>query len=228
MLAGRKPLTESELPSAHALRGELNAGLELLIVRPDGRRIPVSERAAPVYDKALRNVFGALMTLHDLSLQKEVEWLREELAAMVAHDLRNPIQAMLVQIQLLRRSDATLARSRALDRLESLGARLARLAGDLLDATRVEPSRVRLRRSPMNVVDATGNLVERIRPTLGRHDVVIEATERPRRDALPSSATRVSAERGWASGSRSPGASSKRTVAASVSRASSIVGAPFA
>lgn len=171
-----RPLTLEELPSTRALKGESTPGAELLVVRRDGRKIPVSERAAPVRS-ADGTMLGAVVTLRDITLAKEMDRLREEFAAMVAHDLRNPIQSMLVQIQMLRKAaeEGKPTPSAALDRLSRCGTRLAQMAGDLLDSTRIELSRVPLERMPLDVVDAVHGLVERIGPTLGAHEVVVES-----------------------------------------------------
>lgn len=175
-----RPLTEEELPSARVLRGTRLVDQELLVVRPDGRRIPVHERAAPVRDDH-GHVVGVVVMYRDMSAQKEVERLREEFAAMVAHDLRNPIQSMLLQLNLLRRSveEGKTPALVSFDRLLRSGARLSRMASDLLDSTRVELSRTRLDVARLDVVQAVESIVERIRPTVGEHRLTFEARGRP-------------------------------------------------
>ncbi|MCW5831505.1 MAG: GAF domain-containing protein, partial [Labilithrix sp.] len=170
-------LEADDLAAARALRGETTARDDLLLVRHDGTRVPVAERGAPVRS-AGGKLLGAVVVLRDVSLQKEVERLREEFAAMVAHDLRNPIQSMLLQLELLR-SDAEQGKptsDAALDRLDRIGARLARMAGDLLDTTRIELSRVPLSRVPLDLAEATRALVDRVRATIGDHAIEVHVT----------------------------------------------------
>ncbi len=170
-----RPLREDELPSAHALEGEVTPGLELLFKRRDGRSIPVTERAGPVRSSD-GTIIGAVVSFRDISLQKEVERLREEFAAMVVHDLRTPIQVMLLQIHLLRQlvADGKPVPDAALERLARSGRRLAQMASDLLDATRIDLSRIRLERRPVDVGATTRAIVDSLRPTLGAHQVVVD------------------------------------------------------
>jgi PAS domain S-box-containing protein len=176
-----RPLTAEELPSMRALKGEVTHGLELLVIRRDGRRIPVSAGAAPVRS-ADGTLLGAVDVLRDITMHKEIERLREEFAAMVVHDLRSPIQSMLLQLEILRK---TAAEGRppermVLDRLTRQCSQLSHLASDLLDSSRVELSRAVLKQVPVDVGEAVEGLVERIRLTLREHEVVVEVRDQPR------------------------------------------------
>lgn len=174
------PLTIDELPSTRALEGKATPGRELLIVRRDGKRIPVTERALPVRDSD-KNTIGAIVLFRDITAQKELDRLREEFAAMVAHDLRSPIQAILLQLSILRRTveEGKTPPLLAFDRMALSGARLAQMANDLLESSRVELSRVHLDKVKLDVVEAVHELVDRMRPTLGDHAVVCEVRGRP-------------------------------------------------
>lgn len=175
-----RPLTEDELPSARVLRGEPLVEIELVVARPDGRRIPVVGRASPVHDQR-GGVVGVVVIYRDVSAQKEVERLREEFAGMVAHDLRNPIQSILLQIDMLRRAveEGKAPAPVAFDRLRRSGARLAQMASELLDSTRIELSRTRLGTVRLDVPQAVESIVERVRPTLGEHRLTFEVHGRP-------------------------------------------------
>ena len=173
-------LTEDELPSMRVLRGEPLVEQEFVVARGDGRRIPVIERSSPVRDHE-GNVVGAVIIYRDVSAQKEVDRLREEFAAMVAHDLRNPLQSMLLQINMLRKTveEGKPPALDAFDRLMRSGARLSQMAGDLLDSARIELSRAHLDTAPLDVPQAVENIVERVRPTLGERRLTFEVHGRP-------------------------------------------------
>lgn len=173
-------LTEDELPSMRVLRGELLVEQEFVVARGDGRRIPVIERSTPVHDHE-GNVVGAVIIYRDVSAQKEVDRLREEFAAMVAHDLRNPLQSMLLQINMLRKTveEGQTPALNAFDRLMRSGARLSQMASDLLDSTRLELSRAHLDTVPLDLPQAVESIVERVRPTLGERSLTFEVHGRP-------------------------------------------------
>lgn len=173
-------LAEHELPSTHAFRGEPIVEHELLVVRPSGRRIPVVERAGQVRD--LRgNVIGVVVAYRDISAQKELERLREEFAAMVAHDLRSPIQGILLRIGMLKTGieEGNPPNPASFDQLARSAVHLSQMAGDLLDSARIGLARVGLDRVRLDVGRAVDSLVEGVRPTLGDHSVTFEVRGNP-------------------------------------------------
>ena len=95
------PLSFEQLPSTRALTGQPISGEELTMMLADGRKIPVILSAAPVKEPG-GEVMGAVVTFEDISRLKELERLREEFAAVVAHDFRNPIAAILLLVRTLR------------------------------------------------------------------------------------------------------------------------------
>jgi signal transduction histidine kinase len=169
---GRR-LALEELPSTRALAGEHISGLELLILQPEGRRVPILVSAAPV-PGVEDSIIGAVVTFQDISSLKELDRLREEFSAIVVHDLRGPLQAILLHVDaLLRRPDGDEVRvPRSI--IEHIGQsvhRLWQMTQDLFDATRIELGRVSLERKSLDVSEAVRVLVERIRPLFGRHPV---------------------------------------------------------
>jgi signal transduction histidine kinase len=110
--------------------------------------------------------------------------LREEFAGVIAHDLRTPIHAILMQLDMLLRGapngDVQVPASR-LRRLRHGGERLAQMVNDLLDATRIEVMRLSLQRELVSLPDAVNALLDRIAPTLGEHSVEVAIEEQPPR-----------------------------------------------
>lgn len=110
--------------------------------------------------------------------ERELSRLREEFAAAIVHDLRNPVQAILLQARLLLQSagDSISVPRSAIQRIEQSGQRLAQMAGDLLDATRIELQRLQIDLRPVDILMAVSALIERIRPTLGPHPIELGAS----------------------------------------------------
>jgi signal transduction histidine kinase len=105
---------------------------------------------------------------------EQVQRLRDEFAAVIAHDLRDPIQAILLQIQSLERhghEGLVPVPVATLGKLERGANRLARMVDDLLDATRIDVAHLRLIPEAVSLPEAVDTLIERIRPTLGSHTV---------------------------------------------------------
>jgi PAS domain S-box-containing protein len=175
-----RPLPHEDLPSTHALAGRNTTGRELLFCPDSGPQLPVSANAAPVQG-ADGTIIGAVVTFRDVSAQKEIEKLRCEFEAMVVHDLRNPIQSILMGLELLQTKVDIHNPLTAplLERLQRSALGLAQIARDLLDAARVDLARIPLKCVSLDVAACSRAVVERMRSTLGARSIVVEASEVP-------------------------------------------------
>jgi PAS domain S-box-containing protein len=122
---------------ARALAGETVVGFETERVRKDGQRIPIAMTLSPIRDPVGR-VVGVSTIERDISTLKRLEREREEWAAVVAHDLRQPAAAIRISAESLSRAEANPARLRVIDRIRKASDRLERMIGDLLDVSRIE------------------------------------------------------------------------------------------
>jgi signal transduction histidine kinase len=136
----------------------------------------------PVFFALFGNVLGREEERRR-TLAREMQKLREEFVSVVAHDLRNPLQAILLQVDaLLRHAEAggtAVVPVKALQRVQAGGERLSQMVDDLLDASRIEASRLSIHRRAVDVVDAVDALVDRIRATLLGHPTEIEVEGSP-------------------------------------------------
>jgi PAS domain S-box-containing protein len=159
------------------------------VVLRDGR---VFERySAPV---GARMHYGRVWFARDVTARKEAEQLvtklRQDFAAAVVHDLRAPIQTIMLQSRLLLRSrsgsdDLAVERS-AVRRIEKQALRLSRMTTDLLDVTTIDLGRLRLDTETVSIAALVHEIVDNFNPILDGHLVRIDADE-----ALP----RVEADR---------------------------------
>ncbi|HEY6562350.1 MAG TPA: HAMP domain-containing sensor histidine kinase, partial [Polyangiaceae bacterium] len=67
---------------------------------------------------------------------------RDELLSIVAHDLRNPLNSVVLQAALLRRMEADESSQRPINAIERAAKRMNRLIQDLLDVTRIDAGRL--------------------------------------------------------------------------------------
>lgn len=177
---GRALSVDEEL-SSRVLRGEDVSPQEFQVVRGDGTRLAVLGSAGVV--RGLDNeVIGVVEVFEDLSAIKELERLREELATMVAHDLRSPLQSMLLQVETLARGaqdGQVVVPLERVQRLERSASYLARLVASLLDATQLELHRLPLARVSRALPELIAEVVERLRPVLGSHPVDVRVEGSP-------------------------------------------------
>ena len=139
-------------PLAQALSGEQVTGRELLAGAPPG--VPVLASAAPI--KVDDSRAGAVMVLQDIGALKELERLRQEWTALVAHDLRQPINVIALTVEQL---EGRLASHPGLEVPRELFERLRRhihnherMLHDLLDASQLDACRLAIDPCPVDIV----------------------------------------------------------------------------
>jgi len=119
-------------------RGERVAHFETIRRRKDGTLVEVSLTVSPIYDDD-GVIIGASKIARDLTAlrqaQREQERSRELFLATLGHDLRNPLNTIVVSLaHLKRRVPPPLAG--ATNRMEASAQRMARMIEQLLDFTR--------------------------------------------------------------------------------------------
>lgn len=145
------PLTEGEFPSKRALQGQTTTHDELVVVQPNGRRIPVLTNAAPVQGPT-GEISGAVIVFQDISVLKELQRLREEWTSIVAHDLRQPVTIIAGYAGMLAREAAKYPPPLPtfVEHIRTSVHRLDRMISDLLDVSRIEADRLILKRQTVD------------------------------------------------------------------------------
>jgi signal transduction histidine kinase len=105
--------------------------------------------------------------------QRELERVREEWAAVVAHDLRQPVSTISLAAQSLTRPHRELTdrEARAVERIHDASARLNRMIGDLTDASLIDSKRIAIECSDVDLGKFAGGVVESLREVTAGHDV---------------------------------------------------------
>ncbi|MFY0568398.1 PAS domain-containing sensor histidine kinase [Archangium lansingense] len=151
-----KPLAVEDWPLARALtKGETCIGELIRIQFPDGSQKVLMKSALPLHDEHGEPA-GAIAVDADVTDLKETEEAlrravqsREDLLGIVAHDLRNPLNGILLQLQLLRCRGQRLEHreQRALDAVQRNAMRMNRLIQELLDVARMEAGALSIQRA---------------------------------------------------------------------------------
>jgi PAS domain S-box-containing protein len=175
-----RPVRVDELPSTRALGGETVTNLEV-VIRREGITIPALTSAAPVRGQG-GAILGAVVAFQDITALKQLERLREDFAAVAAHDLRNPIQAVTLQVDLLLEravgEDAPVPLA-TLRNIKLNCQRIQRLINDLGDASLIEARQVRLSLENVPVAEAVSNIIQQMSVTLGDHPVTLDVQGDP-------------------------------------------------
>jgi two-component system, chemotaxis family, CheB/CheR fusion protein len=162
----------------------LNAGtvmnVEKVLPHSDGPRAYLSVKF-PIRDETGRlHSIGVVKT--DVTLLKAAEARareavdqRDRFLAMLSHELRNPLSAILNAAQLLqgkRMDELGAAEScRVIDRQAQ---HMARLLDDLLDVSRITQQKIAIRKEPIDLAPLIEQTIEATRPMIDAHRHVVE------------------------------------------------------
>ncbi|KAA1004292.1 HAMP domain-containing histidine kinase [Paraburkholderia panacisoli] len=118
---------------------------------PDAHHADVNDEMMERPQQRASNAFSS----HSPSAAHRFDALRrkDEILAMVAHELRGPLTPMQLAIHLIRRASADRPEVlRSIDMLDRQITQITRLAEDLMDATRIDHGALRVSKAPIEVV----------------------------------------------------------------------------
>jgi PAS domain S-box-containing protein len=127
--------------------------------RPDGARFPV-ELAIARIELEGAPIFTAFV--RDITARVKAEEERERILGIVGHDLRNPLQAVMMAGALLARRDLPEAQQRVVRRIQSSSERMGRIISELLDFARTRNGTLPLERKPSTLRQVISQVVEEL------------------------------------------------------------------
>jgi PAS domain S-box-containing protein len=129
----------------------------------------------------LRDAQGAPTAIleinRDITERQALERLQQEFIAMISHELRNPLTAIMGYAQILQQRGTY--DQRAVDVILGQTKHVARMVGDLLDAARLEAGRMTLQPASVDLVALVRASVAQARGLSERHALRIEAPDEP-------------------------------------------------
>ncbi|MEO8550703.1 MAG: chemotaxis protein CheB, partial [Kofleriaceae bacterium] len=145
--------------------------------RPDGRTEWDLVTRLPLVDGAKLTV-GLIGISRDVTAQKlaeekiqEAVRRRDEFLAMLSHELRNPLAAVVAATELMKNEPSRiLDQPQLVEVLDRQSQQMARLLDDLLDASRVTQNKIELRRIALDLRVVLGDAVAATRALLASQD----------------------------------------------------------
>jgi two-component system CheB/CheR fusion protein len=137
-------------------------------------RLPLNDDAG--------NVVGIIGIFRNVTAEKSAEEAtregvrrRDQFLAMLSHELRNPLGAVVAATELLKTATREEKRATLLQILERQSRQMARLLDDLLDVSRVTQDKIKLRRRPMDLLAVVKEAVEAVRGLMDSRELSFTA-----------------------------------------------------
>lgn len=161
--------------------------VDLHLRAPSGRTVYFNASGAPIRG-ADDGILGAVMSLRDVSTEREAEQERNRTLSLVAHELRTPLTAIKLSLDLMtRRIQRNLELDPAtFDVALASCAQLERMAGDLVDAARAERNKMDITPVACDVRDLAAQAIAE-QGTVSDAPIIFE----PPTDVLPVNADPV-------------------------------------
>ena len=158
-------------------RGSLRERRELDAVRVDGRTLPIEVSVADVIISGER-LFTVIA--RDISERRraeaelrEADRRKDEFLGMLAHELRNPLAAVMTAGEVLHRTAGATSSQKLIDVVRRQTRALSRMVDDLLDVSRVTLGKIQLTKEPLLFGEVVSRAVEAVRETASRGGLLV-------------------------------------------------------
>ncbi len=165
-------------PLARALAGEIVTDTETVVRTADGEDVRLSVSSAPLRPDG-EAIAGAVVVSRDVTELRRLQQVKDDFLSVASHELKTPLTALKGYIQLLRqrfeRGQVTDDRSRRyLTTIEAQMQRVLNLVDTLLDVSRLDAGRLRLRPERCDLVALVREVVGELSGLSARHPVTVE------------------------------------------------------
>jgi signal transduction histidine kinase len=172
-----QPIAPADLPSERARLGAQPAVHELLLARPDGRRVAtLLVAAAPGIIDESGQVGSVVIGCQDVTRLHELAQAKDRFLRVAAHELRTPVTALHATTQLIDLDPEALAdasrRESLMARLRRQSARLVKLVQQLLDSVRLDAGELPLQRTDVDLGALCRDVAENAMPAGGPNTVI--------------------------------------------------------
>jgi PAS domain S-box-containing protein len=182
---------EAEVAEAVRQRGDID--MVYRIIGVDGETRWVNGRRHALYDQAGRAVrmVGVMIDITDRKRAEAAIGAKDEFLAIVSHELRSPLNAILGYNRMLREKPKDLVLlKKSCDTIERNAQLQLQLIEDLLDTARVISGKLRLDTRPMDIVSMVDDALDAVRPAAEAKGVELRAPSLAR-EAFTGDATRL-------------------------------------
>ncbi|MEZ0392321.1 MAG: ATP-binding protein [Pseudobdellovibrionaceae bacterium] len=197
-------LSNDELTSTRILQGETLRSEEQLIRFSNGMEIPVLISGGPILDSAGK-IIGGVAFFQDLTKQKNLEEklreneekakadarMKQELVSIVSHDLKNPLGAIRVAIEILQSGSGENLLRLPPERIFDLVSMIDRsstmalnLVKNILDVEKMQSGNFEIQKKPVSLENLFHSVEQVMLPFARKKGVTLEFESNPRFEVI--------------------------------------------
>jgi PAS domain S-box-containing protein len=170
-----KPMEDADWPLAQAFTSGKSVKKEILVKRPDGKKLYLHISSSLIRNKQKEVIAGASI-IDDITQQKEMEQRKDDFINMASHELRTPLTSVNIYMNVLRRHMEAAKDQRGLQlqgKIDKQLLSLTELVYRLLDITNIEKGKLLLQKETFYVKELAEEIVESLQ-NLSKHELVLD------------------------------------------------------
>lgn len=120
---------------------------------------------------------GVVTVLHDITLEKQLDMMKEEFLHSITHDLRNPLTAIRGFIRLFQSGQTgavSAIQAKMLDTMDNASLRLVNMVNDILDLARLESNRLQLHIDEARMDEIISRVVDLFQPQARTNGIALK------------------------------------------------------
>lgn len=165
----------AKMPGRRAIFGEKEAQVLLQVTnRKTGQVAWVNIISTAIFNKDNKPTM-VINTMQDLTDRKLAEQEKSDFLSMTSHELKTPLTSLTLFLALLRSkfSNPEKKQKYYLNRINEQVQKLIELTNDLLDVSRIETGKLRLKKEKFSLDELIMKSIEEIQPTTTKHTIRI-------------------------------------------------------
>jgi signal transduction histidine kinase len=122
-------------------------------------------------------VLGTVTVVHDVTLEKELDRMKEEIVSSISHDLRSPISSIMGFLDFLKKGVAGVLNERQKEMVESMlrsAGRLLAMVNNILDVARLDSQAVQVKLARASLAGLAGRAIETLNAIAQRRGISVE------------------------------------------------------
>lgn len=135
-----------------------------LLIRKDGKKVPVADSAAPLKDKNGK-IIGCVVVFRDVTKERQIDQAKTEFVSLASHQLRTPLSAVNWYAEMLLAGDVgkiTPDQKKYLEEIYKGNQRMVSLVNALLDVSRIELGTFAVEPKKMQISESAHDIVKEI------------------------------------------------------------------